>query len=161
MRVRVATGLDEQQVLDVLRADGDASGRQPSKARLAEVRGVLRSPSALTLVADDSGTVVGALLAELASPRRRGADGRGPAPPGRLQLSLLCVAPDSRRRGTGTALVRALLVRFGHVVAWAPDGRGRVLLEREGFAATGRTREARGGVEGGLEVELVHLPERG
>ena len=148
MRVRVATGLDEQQVLDVLRADGDASGRQPSKARLAEVRASLRSPSALTLVADDEGALVGVLLAELV---RTDADG-APVPPGLLQLSLLCVAPAHRRRGTGTALVRALLDRFAHVAAWVPDTGARALLEREAFVPTGRTREVRGEVT----AELVH-----
>lgn len=105
MRVRVATSLDEQGALDVLRADGEATGRQPSKARLAAVRATLRSPTTLALVADDAGPVVGLLVAEL-----RGSE---------LELSLLCVAPAHRRRGAGRALVRALLDRYP--TAHAPD----------------------------------------
>ena len=98
MRARVATELDEAEALDVLRADGEATGNQPSKARLAAVRAVLRSPTTLALVADDHGPVVGLLVAEL----------RGT----RLEVSLLCVAPQSRGRGAGRALVRALLDRY-------------------------------------------------
>lgn len=105
MRVRVATHLDEHDALDVLRADGEATGRQPSKARLATVRATLRSPTTLTLLADDGGPVVGLLVAEL-----RGA---------RLELTLLCVAPEHRGRGAGRALVRALLDRYPDVDA--PD----------------------------------------
>ncbi len=105
MRVRVATQLDEQGALDVLRADGESSGRQPSKARLAAVRATLRSPTTLTLVADDGGPVVGLLMAEL-----RGA---------RLELTLLCVTPEHRGRGAGRALVHALLDRYPDV--HAPD----------------------------------------
>ena len=105
MRVRVATQLDESGALDVLRADGEATGRQPSKARLAAVRATLRSPTTLTLVADDGGPVLGLLVAEL-----RGA---------RLELTLLCVAPEHRGRGAARALVRALLDRYP--TAQAPD----------------------------------------
>ena len=101
MRVRVATQLDEPGALDVLRADGEATGRQPSKARLATVRATLRSPTTLALVADEDGTVVGLLVAEL----------RGT----RLELTLLCVAPEHRGRGAGRALVRALLDRYPDV----------------------------------------------
>jgi ribosomal protein S18 acetylase RimI-like enzyme len=107
MRTRVATQLDEDAALDVLRADGETTGRQPSKATLAALRAVLRSPTALTLVADDDGTVVGLLVAEL-----RGRE---------LQLSLLCVAPEHRRRGAGRALVRALLERYPDVVTTLED----------------------------------------
>ena len=146
-RVRVATGFDEQGVLDVLRADGDVTGRQPSKARLSRVRTTLRSPDALALVADDDGTVVGVALVEIG----RG-DGAAADEPGLLHLSLLCVAPASRRHGTGRALVRALLARFTHVSAWAPDGPARALLEAEGFAATGHS----GDVRGTSAVHLVH-----
>ena len=102
MRTRVATQLDEAAALDVVRADGEVTGRQPSKARLAELRAVLRSPTTLTLVADDGGPVLGLLVAEL-----RGRE---------LALTLLCVAPDHRRRGAGGALVRALLDRYPDVV---------------------------------------------
>jgi ribosomal protein S18 acetylase RimI-like enzyme len=98
VRVRVATGLDEPDALDVLRADGEATGRQPSKARLAAVRATLRSPGTLALVADDGGPVVGLLVAEL----------RGR----RLEVTLLCVAPEHRRQGCGRALVRALRERY-------------------------------------------------
>ena len=145
MRVRVAIEPDEQPVLDVLRADGAVTGRQPSKARLARVRAKLRSPAALTLVADD-GAVVGALLAELG----RADDGAGPLEPGLLHLSLLCVAPEHRRRGVGRALLRGLLERFPHVSTWAPDGPARTLLEQEGFVPSGRTAAVRG-------VECGHL----
>ena len=150
MRVRVATGRDEEAVLDVLRADGDATGRQPSKARLARVRAELRSPAALTLVADDDGAVVGVLVAELG----RADDGAGRLEPGLLLLSLLCVAPQQRRRGIGRALLRALLLRYAHVSAWVPDGPARVLLEAEGFAASGRTAEVRGDTS----ALLLHRP---
>ena len=107
MRVRVATQLDEAVALDVLRADGEATGRQPSKARLAAVRATLRSPTTLTLVADHDGAVRGLLVAEL----------RGP----RLELSLLCVAPEHRGQGAGRALVRALLDRYPDVDAADPE----------------------------------------
>jgi ribosomal protein S18 acetylase RimI-like enzyme len=98
VRVRVATELDESGALDVLRADGETTGRQPSKARLAAVRATLRSPTTLALVADDGGPVLGLLVAEL-----RGA---------RLEVTLLCVTPEHRSRGAGRALVRALLDRY-------------------------------------------------
>lgn len=140
MHVRPASGLDETAVLDVLRADGETTGRQPSKARLLRVRDKLRSPTALTLVAEDDGKVVGFLHAELA----RTEGGTGAVEPGLLHLSLLCVAPEHRRGGAGRALVAALLERFGHVTAWAPDGPGRLLLEQAGFRSTGETGEVRG-----------------
>ena len=95
MRARVATALDEAAALDVVRADGETTGRQPSKATLAALRAVLRSPTTLALLAEVDGMVVGLLVAEL-----RGRE---------LQLTLLCVAPEHRRRGAGRALVRALL----------------------------------------------------
>ena len=117
MRTRVATQLDEAAALDVVRADGDATGRQPSKATLAALRAVLRSPTALTLVVDDDGSVVGLLVAEL-----RGRQ---------LQLSLLCVAPAHRRRGAGGALVRALLERYPDVTARTEDQGARAVLDRE------------------------------
>ena len=133
MRVRVATQLDEQGVLDVLRADGEATGRQPAKARLAAVRATLRSPGTLTLVADDDATVVGALVAELAT---RPAGG-GAAEAGVLRLTLLCVAPGARRRGAGRALVRGLLHRFDRVTTSLSDEGVRALLVQEGFVGTG------------------------
>ena len=117
MRIRVATSLDEAAALDVVRADGETTGRQPSKATLAALRAVLRSPTALTLVADDDGAVVGLLVAEL-----RGRE---------LQLSLLCVAPEHRRRGAGRALVRALLERYPDVTAAVEDPVTRELLISE------------------------------
>ena len=117
MRVRVATQLDEAAALDVVRADGEATGRQPSKATLAALRSVLRSPTALTLLADDDGAVVGLLVAEL-----RGRE---------LQLSLLCVAPEHRRRGAGGALVRALLERYPDVTTAVDDPVTHELLARE------------------------------
>ena len=55
MRTRVATQLDEAAALDVVRADGETTGRQPSKARQQRVRSKLRSPTALTLLAEDDG----------------------------------------------------------------------------------------------------------
>jgi len=152
VRVRVATQLDEQQVLDVLRADGEATGRQPSKARLAAVRATLRSPTSLTLVADDGGRVVGVLLAELA-PRGARSASRA-AEPGVLHLSLLCVTPGARRQGHGGALLRGLLGRFDRVVAWVPDGPARTLLERAGFVASGRTDDG----DGERAAHLVHGP---
>jgi hypothetical protein len=79
VRTRVATQLDEAAALDVVRADGEATGRQPSKATLAALRAVLRSATALTLVADDDGRSSAA--------RRRAARPE-------LQLSLLCVEPE-------------------------------------------------------------------
>lgn len=140
MRVRGATGYDEQGVLDVLRADGEATGRQPSKARLAAVRATLRSPTTLTLVADEDGTVTGVLLAVLG----RQDDSPEPVEPGMLHLSLLCVSPQHRRRGAGRLLVRRLLARFDRVSTWTSDEGARALLEGEGFVPTGRTAEVRG-----------------
>ena len=117
MRTRVATQLDEAAALGVVRADGEATGRQPSKATLAALRAVLRSPTALTLVADDDGPVVGLLVAEL-----RGRE---------LALTLLCVAPEHRRRGAGRALVRALLDRYPDAVAAVDDAAVLALLAGE------------------------------
>ena len=127
MRTRVATSLDEAAVLDVVRADGETTGRQPSKATLARLRALLRSPTALTLVADDGGGVIGLLVAEL-----RGRD---------LQLSLLCVTPAQRRRGAGRALVRALVERYPGVAAGTEEPGALALLAQE--------RAARRGVDGG------------
>jgi predicted N-acetyltransferase YhbS len=107
VRTRVATQLDEAAALDVVRADGETTGRQPSKATLAALRAVLRSPTTLTLVADDEGTVVGLLVAEL-----RGTE---------LAVRLLCVAPVHRRRGAGRALVAGLLARYPDAVAAVED----------------------------------------
>ena len=118
MRTRVATQLDEAAALDVVRADGDATGRQPSKATLAALRALLRSPTTLALVvAEGGGPVVGLLVAEL---RDRV-----------LVLSLLCVAPEHRRRGAGRALVRALLARYPDVTAATDDPVTQELLIRE------------------------------
>ena len=149
MRIRPATAYDEQPALDVLRADGETTGRQPSKARLAGVRATLRSPQALTLVADDDG-IARVLVAELA----RTGDGTGPVEPGLLHLSLLCVHPTRRRAGVGRALLRGLLARFDHVSTWTSDAALRALLEAEGFTATGRTAEVRGAPA----AQLVHRP---
>ena len=149
MRVRVATGYDEQGVLDVLRSDGQATGRQPSKARLASLRGTLRSPGTLTLVAEREGEVLGFLLAEIA-----GTDGTRAAEPGLLHVPLLCVAPPSRGAGVGRALVRALLARFSHVSTWSCDAATTSLLASEGFVPTGRTGEVRGEPA----EHLVHRP---
>jgi len=126
-------------VLDVLRADGELTGRQPAKARLLRVRDKLRSPAALTLVADNDGRVTGFLHAELA----RADDGAGPVEPGLLHLSLLCVAPDARRSGVATALLLGLLDRFPVISTWAPED-ARDLLLGVGFRATGRTGQVRG-----------------
>ena len=117
MRVRVATQLDEEAALEVVRADGETTGRQPSKATLAALRAVLRSPTSLTLVAEDDGPVLGLLVTEL-----RGRE---------LQLTLLCVAPDHRRRGAGRALVRALLERYPDVTTAVDDPVVRGLLACE------------------------------
>lgn len=117
MRTRVATQLDEAAALDVVRADGETTGRQPSKATLAGLRAVLRSPTALTLLAEDGGAVLGLLVAEL-----RGRE---------LHLTLLCVAPEHRRRGAGRALVRALLERYPDVVAGVEEPGALALLEQE------------------------------
>ena len=117
MRTRVATQLDEAAALEVVRADGAATGRHPSKATLAALRAVLRAPTTLALVAEEDGTVSGLAVAEL-----RGRE---------LQLSLLCVAPQSRRRGVGTALVRALLARYPDVTAAVEDLVTRELVIRE------------------------------
>ena len=117
MRTRVATSLDEAAALDVVRADGETTGRQPSKATLASLRAVLRSPTTLTLLAEDDGAVLGLLVAEL-----RGRE---------LQLALLCVAPAHRRRGAGQALVAALLDRYPQAVAATDEPGARALLDRE------------------------------
>ncbi len=148
MRLRVATQLDETRVLDVLRADGEATGRQPSKARLAQVRAVLRAPGTLTLVADDDVEVVGMLLAQLVRP--------DPDAGVRLELGLLCVVPDRRREGVGRSLVQSLLDRFAAVAAWVPDGAAQDLLRSAGFVPSGRTREH----EGATAAELLHSPVR-
>ena len=117
MRTRVATQLDEAAALDVVRADGETTGRQPSKATLATLRSVLRSPTTLALLAEDDATVLGLLVAEL-----RGRE---------LRLSLLCVAPEHRGRGAGRALVRALLDRYPDVVAATEEPGALALLEQE------------------------------
>lgn len=150
MRVRVATAYDEQPVLDVLRADGEVTGRQPSRARLAAVRATLRARTTLTLVAERNGAVVGVLVAELG----RADDGAGAVQPGLLHVPVLCVCPPSRRQGVGRALVRGLLARFEHVSTWSPDDATTTLLASEGFTRTGRTAEVRGR----SAEHLVHRP---
>ena len=77
---------------------------------------MLRSPTALTLLADD-GTVVGLLVAEL-----RGRE---------LALTLLCVAPEHRRRGAGRALVGALLDRYPDVVVAIDEPGVAALVDAE------------------------------
>jgi GNAT superfamily N-acetyltransferase len=58
-----------------------------------------------------------------------------------LDVERLVVAPTGLRRGTGTALVRALLHRAGHRPAVVATGRdnapARALYERLGFVRTG------------------------
>jgi len=129
VRVRVATQYDEEAVLDVLRADGSATGRQPSRARLTAVRDDLRSPDALTLVAVTGPEVLGVLVTRLG--RARSAE---------LELVLLCVRPDRRREGTGRALVTGLLDRFGAVSAQSGEPAPAGLLQACGFRSDGPER---------------------
>jgi GNAT superfamily N-acetyltransferase len=120
VRVRVATQYDEAAALDVIRAEGEASGRQLGKSRLATARGELRSPQALTLVAGAGAEVDGVLVARL---------GASPA----LELVLVCVRPGLRRSGTGRALVTALLDRFPSVSATVDDPDVAALLQACAF----------------------------
>lgn len=121
MRVRIGTALDEAAALDVLRADGEATGRQPSKATLLQVRDLLRRPTTLTLLVEDAAPV-GLLLAVL---------GAG----GVLRVVLVCVVPDRRGQGAGRALVEALLARYPVVRADVEDGGARRLLAASGVPA--------------------------
>lgn len=122
VRVRVATQYDEAAVLDLVRADGTATGRQPGRTQLAALRTDLRSANALTLVADTGTEVVGVLVARI-----------GHARSAQLELVLLCVRPDRRRAGTGRALVAGLLNRFGAVSAEVVDPSVTGLLRACGF----------------------------
>lgn len=140
VRVRPATRLDEVGVLDVLRADGEVRGQQLSKVRLLRVRDKLRSPTALTLLAESDVQAVGVVHAELA----REQDGNGAVVPGLLHLSLLCVVPAHRRRGVGQSLLTGLLERFPHVSTWAPDEVSAAALRAVGFVPTGRSAVVRG-----------------
>ena len=135
--VRPATAYDENAAVAVWAAARSATGLSPSDARRTQVRGKLRAPLALGLVAEDAGgAIVGMLLAELG----RSDDGAGKITPGLLHLSMLFVAPERQRAGVGRALVEALTGRYGWVSAWSPADNAGALgcLGACGFRPTGR-----------------------
>ena len=135
--VRPATAYDENSAVAVWAAARSAFGLSPSAARRTQVRGKLRAPLALGLVAEDAGgAIVGMLLAELG----RSDDGAGKVTPGLLHLSMLFVAPERQRAGVGRALVEALTARYGWVSTWSPaDNPGALgCLQACGFLPSGR-----------------------
>lgn len=135
--LRPATAYDENAAVTIWAAARSATGLSPSDARRTQVRGKLRAPLALCLIAEDGGGApVGMLLAELG----RSEDGRGPVTPGLLHLSMLFVTPEHQRTGVGRALVAGLTSRYGWVSAWSPADNAGALgcLQACGFAPTGR-----------------------
>ena len=136
--VRPATAYDENAAVTIWAAARAATGLSPSDARRTQIRGKLRAPLALCLLAEDEGgEPVGMLLAELG----RSEDGRGKVTPGLLHLSMLFVTPGRQRTGVGRALVDALTGRYGWVSAWAAADNAGALggLQACGFTPTGRT----------------------
>ena len=84
---------------------------------------------------DDDGTVLGFLDGKFGQPvpfRPQGVQGAHPGP--QAWGNLMAVAPEARRRGVGTALLRAFLVEaqqhgctfFAAMVSWADDHTDRV-----------------------------------
>ncbi|KAB2883119.1 MAG: GNAT family N-acetyltransferase, partial [Albidovulum sp.] len=94
----------------------------------AEIDGLLAMPGTFLIEAPD-GFLIGRALA------------------GEAELLTLAVAPDARRRGTGTALVAAFLDRAvaagaerAFLEVSADNAAARVLYARAGFAEAGRRR---------------------
>ncbi len=144
--VRTATRFDEGPALSVWQAALAVRGRPPGIARTTRVRSKLRAPDALALVADDDGSVVGMLLAELA----RDDDGTGAVLPGVLHLSMLFIRPDAVAV-VARALLTGLTDRYPGVHAWvAADDLLLPSYELVGFTRTGRTRDD------GVLLQLVH-----
>lgn len=98
-------------------------------------------PGAQFLIADQSGKVVGMLLASLAHEN----DGAGALIPGLLHISYVATHPDYWGKGIATALLDAIAVKAaesGHdaLQLWVvtANARARALYERHGFGFTGR-----------------------
>ena len=152
--VRPATAYDENAAVTLWAAARAATGLSPSDARRTQVRGKLRAPLALCLLAeDDQGEPVGMLLAELG----RSDDGAGKVAPGLLHLSMLFVTPERQRTGVGRALVIALTGRYGWVSGWVEADNAGALgcLQACGFALTGREQPSGG------DHRLLQLEHRG
>lgn len=139
-QVRLGTRYDEGPALAVWQAADAARGRPPGGARRTLVRTRLRAPDSLLMVAEDDGTVIGMLLAELG----RDADGEGPVLPGLLHLSMLFVAPERDGQEVGGALLDALRGRYPWIRGWAAAGDDAALVTyaSAGFVPTGRRRES-------------------
>ena len=137
--IRLGTRYDEGPALAVWHAANAARGRPPGAARRTRVRTKLRAPDALLMVAEDDGTVVGMLLAELG----RDADGEGPVLPGLLHLSMLFVAPERDGHEVRGALLDALRGRYPWIRAWAAAGDDAALVTyaSAGFVPTGRRQD--------------------
>ena len=99
-----------------------AASQPPGPARTTRTRSALRSPTALLLVTGEP--VVGMLLVELVARR--------------LELTMLCVAPEGQRAGVGRSLLEALVRRYPSVHTWS---RTPEVCEALGLTRTGQVRE--------------------
>lgn len=122
MTVRVGVEQDVEPALAVWRACERARSQPPGQARTSAARSALRAPTSLLLVA--GAPPVGMLLVELVGTR--------------LEVSMLCVAPDAQRTGVARALVDALLARYPQVWTWS---RAPEVCEALGFTRTGQVRD--------------------
>lgn len=152
MQLRPATPADVDPALALWQRCLAADGLRPGRLRLAEMRAQLTAADALLVVADQSAH----------------APVTGPAPelagmalalvePPEVAVSVLCVRPELRRRGTGTALLEAVadaayLRGARRLTAQAADGAGFLLAA--GLRARGELTAPDGGRVVQYDAEL-------
>lgn len=120
--MRVGGKDDVAAAVSVWQSGERLRSQPPGPARTTRVRTALRSPASLLLVAGEP--VAAMLLVELLDRR--------------LEVTMLCVAPQHRSTGAARALVAAVRARFPVVHGWStePD-----CCEALGFVRTGRQRD--------------------
>lgn len=105
MHLRPATPADVDPALALWQRCLAAEGLRPGRLRLAGMRAQLAAPDALLVVAADQqgrGPDSGDVTPELAGMALAVVE------PPEVAVSVLCVRPDVRRRGTGTGLLEAV-----------------------------------------------------